>query len=152
MESKIKTIKQLILKSDLDNKTYSFNVSDIVAIIPKEQEIVVMTKGGKSTAVKSYIPDEDVVRIFFRSLLPIDDDLPFENRKHGFVQLSDHSIINVDEITNMNLGGKGKKELNIGIDNKTIKVNKDVDIMHKYLNHIKELRNKERSSEGAEWE
>ena len=52
----------------------------------------------------------------------------------------------------MNLGGKGKKELNIGIDNKTIKVNKDVDIMYKYLNHIKELRNKERSSEGAEWE
>lgn len=150
MESKIKTITQLILKSDVDNKTYSFNVSDIVAIIPKEQEIVVLTKGGKSTEIKSYVPDEDVVRIFFRSLLPIDDDLPFENRKHGFVQLSDHSIINVDEITNMNLGGKGKKELDIGIDNKTIKVNKDVDLMYKYLNRVRKTRSNARADEAAE--
>ena len=153
MESKIKTIKKLILISDLDNKTYSFNVSDIVAIIPKEQEIVVMTKGGKTTEIKSYVPDEDVVEIFFQSLLPIDDDLPFENRKHGFVQLSDHSILNADEITSVNICGKVNKQLNISFYNETtIKVNKDVNLMYKYLNHIKELRNKERSSEGAEWE
>lgn len=151
METKVKNIQQLILKSDLDNhETYSFNVSDIVAIIPKEQEIVVMTKGGKSKAIKSYIPEEDTVKIFYETFMFLDDDLPFEKREYGFVMLSDHSIINLDEITNVNIGGEDNKVLNISFDNTTIKINKNVEDMYEYLKEIRELISNARADEAAE--
>ena len=151
MESKIKN-GQLLVESVLDNNgTFCFNVSDIVAIIPKDQEIVVMTKGGKSTTIKAYISWEDTNKIYHHTIFPAYDKFLFG--EYCFDILSDYSIINLDEIVNMNIGGKANKQLNISFYNETtIKVNKDVDLMYKYLNHIKELRNKERSSEGAEWE
>ena len=149
MESKIKN-GQLLVESVLDNNgTFCFNVSDIVAIIPKDQEIVVMTKGGKSTTIKAYISWEDTNKIYHHTIFPAYDKFLFG--EYCFDILSDYSIINLDEIVNMNIGGKDNKELNISFDNETtIKVNKNVEDMYEYLNHIRKIRSNARADEAAE--
>ena len=152
MKSKIENTKQLVLKSYVDNKTYSFNVSDILAITPGEKEIVIMTKGGKSTAIKAYIPEEDTVQIYYETFLSPEDFVPFEKfekREYCFVILSDYAIVNVDEITSVKKT-IDKKELEIAFGRRKIKTQKNVDFIEDYLNEVKELRSNARADESAE--
>lgn len=148
MKSKIEN-GQLLVESVLDNNgIFCFNISDILAIIPKEQEIVVMTKGGKSTTIKAYISWEDTNKIYHHTIFPVYDKFLFG--EYCFDILSDYSIINLDEIVNMNISGKDNKELNISFDNSTLKVNENAEYMYERLTHLRQIRSNARADEAAE--
>ncbi len=92
---------KLVLR-DFTNQVHKYNLIDIIAIIPQNKKICIVTKNGDKDFVDSSFPcDEctDIILFHFEDIFK-----PF------FTMMTDHSIINVDEIKKIKISKKDNRE------------------------------------------
>ena len=126
---KFRMIKQVI-KNKLVLKEYTnqfteeihrYNLKDILAIIPQNEKICIVTKHGEKDFIRSFFPCEDCSCIHFACF----NDIFKPISKPLFIMLTNHSIINTDEIKDVKISKKDN--IIITFENFKLSVNEKVD-------------------------